>query len=83
MTASGGYFLTTAVERPAYVSTDLLPPRLLSLSDCICDFVPDFWAIEWAKVSRENRIAEAQKRRVDAAELPELITAAVHFPLLD
>lgn len=73
MTVCGGYFLTAAVERPAYVSSDLLPSRLLSLSDCICDFVPDLWAVEWTEVSPEDRAAEAQKRGITTAKLPELI----------
>lgn len=74
MNTCGGYLLTSDVDRPAYVSADLLPPRLLSISDCICDFVPDLWAVEWAKVSAEDRAAEAAKHGIGASELLDLIT---------
>ena len=73
MTVCGGYFLVKPADRPDYVSGDLLPPRLLSLSSCICDFIPDVWAIDWANVSPEERTAEAHKVGIEAAQLPELI----------
>jgi hypothetical protein len=73
MTVCGGYFLTRAVERPAYVSSDLLPPRILSLSHCICDFVPDLWAIEWVDYSPADRAAEAEKWGIQAADLSQVI----------
>jgi len=76
MTVCGGYFVTRAVERPAYVSSDLLPPRIFSLSECICDFVPDVWAVEWARVSPEDRMTEASKVGIEAATLPEVISWA-------
>jgi hypothetical protein len=72
-TAAGGYFLTADVERPRYASAELLPARLLSLSACICSFTPDLWAVEWAKVSPDDRASEARKRGIEASQLPELI----------
>ena len=73
MLACGGYFLTRSVERPEYVSGDLLPPRLLSLSDCICDFVPDLWAIEWANTPAADRATKAGSHGIAEALLPEVI----------
>jgi len=58
---SGGFYITKFVERPAYVSQDLLPPRILSLSSCICPFVPDLWAIGWVNATHEERLEDAQK----------------------
>lgn len=74
MTVCGGYFITKAVERPAYVSSGLLPPRIVSLSECICDCVPDMWAIEWTGVSPEERTAKASKADIDAATLDQVIS---------
>jgi hypothetical protein len=72
VTVFGGYFLTKAVERPQYVSA-LLPTQVLSLSDCICDFTPDVWAIRWAQVSAEERTARASKIGIDVAALSSVI----------
>jgi len=55
------------------MARDLLPPRLLSLSDCICDFVPDLWAIEWASISAAERAAKAGSYGIAQALLPEVI----------
>jgi len=73
MPFSGGYFLTMAVDRPEYVTAELLPSRLLSLSDCICDFIPNVWAVEWASVEAEQRVAEALKFNVPSSALPDIV----------
>lgn len=73
MTVFGGYFVTKPVPRPEYVSSHLLPARILSLSDCICDFIPDVWAIDWTRVSPEDRMAAANKVGIQAFVLPEVI----------
>jgi len=72
MAFCGGYFLTADVERPKYVSADLLPPRVISLSDCICDFVPDSWAVAWAAMPAKDRAIEAKKHGIGAADLPSV-----------
>jgi hypothetical protein len=73
MNTCGGYFITKAVARPAYVSSGLLPPRIVSLSECMCDCVPDIWAIEWTGVSPEDRTAKASKAGIAAATLDQVI----------
>ena len=74
MTISGGYFLTRAVERPPYVAASLLPSRILSISECICQFVPDSWAIEWMNVEAQARAAEATERGLSPAVQSEVIS---------
>ena len=74
MIRSGGYYLTRTVERPPYVSAELLPGRILSFSECICDFVPAIWVIEWAGIGAQERIAEAAKFGLSEEELGEAIT---------
>ena len=71
---SGGYFLTRAVERPPCMSADLLPERVLSLSSCIADFVPDYWAVAWAGIPQEDRQAEARKVGIPVNLLSDVIS---------
>ncbi len=73
MNSSGGYFLTRPTERPEQMAADLLPARLLSLSDCICDFIPDVWAIEWVNMEPQDRIAEAANFNVPPSLLQEVV----------
>lgn len=58
---SGGFYITKFVERPAYASQDLLPAKILSISSCICPFVPDIWTIEWSSETQEERLEKAKK----------------------
>ncbi len=48
-----GYYVSKRVARPSYSSCDLLPQTLLSASQCICNFAPDTWCIEWMPSSKE------------------------------
>jgi hypothetical protein len=77
---SAGFMITRPVTRPSCFSADLLPERIVSLSRCISNFVPDTWCIEWTQDSRENRLEEARRFDLDAAGLARL-TARVtpHF----
>ena len=52
---SGGYYISKYVDRPPYASADLLPAKILSLSSCISEFIPDSWALSWAGDSDEVR----------------------------
>ncbi len=70
---SGGYFLTKLVSRPAYNSTSLLPPRILSVSRCIAETVPGAWAIEWASFSDEEREEEAARWQIGPGILPQVL----------
>jgi hypothetical protein len=38
---SAGFLVTREVDRPSYVSAELLPARIVSASGCIAPFVPD------------------------------------------
>ena len=79
MRFSGGYFLTRTVERAAFMAADLLPDRLLSLSDCICDFAPSHWAIQWVNVTDEERAAEASKFEVSPSRTQDIVDRATEW----
>ncbi len=57
---SAGYFLTKRVTRPTYASEALLPSNILSVSQCICSFIPDTWCFTWTGDDKEFRNAKAQ-----------------------
>lgn len=63
---AGGYYVTRPVERPPYVSAELMPPRILSVSDCLSTMVPDTWALSWVKNTESERLQELR-----AAGLPD------------
>jgi hypothetical protein len=71
--AAGGYFLTKYTGRADCMSSDLLPPRIISASDCIVDIVPDAWAVEWAKYNAGQRKREAAKAGIPPDVLPQVI----------
>jgi len=52
---SAGYYLAKPSPRAEYMSSELIPEQILSASGCICEFFPDYWAIEWASVSDQER----------------------------
>lgn len=52
----GGYVLTHTFERPDPMSAALLPDRLLSISECLSDFAPGIWALDWTKTKESDRI---------------------------
>lgn len=58
---AGGYFITRYVKRPEFVSPGLLPEKIVSLSSCICPFIPDCWAIEWTTTDNDSRLKAAKK----------------------
>ncbi len=73
MIVSGGYFLTKDVRRPNSVAASLMPSRLLSMSSCICDFVPDVWAVEWADMEASERAVEALKFGLPATSVDSVV----------
>ena len=66
---SAGYFMTKPVVRPPYVSW-VLPREIISLSECICSFLPGAWSVEWVVLSRDDREQAAKELGVD---LPRVI----------
>jgi len=64
---SGGYFLTRPVTRDdAFMSTDLLPPTLVSLSNCLGKSAFEYW---W----NEEHAAEALEFGVPEDRLSDLV----------
>ena len=70
---SAGFFITREVDRPDYLSTDLLPDRLVSASGCICSCMPDTWCIEWTQDSQEARLEDAAAFGLASEELSVII----------
>jgi hypothetical protein len=66
---SAGFFVTREVDRPSYVSTDLLPDRIVSASACIAPFIPDTWCIEWTQDSPDCRADDAKAFALDSGAL--------------
>lgn len=69
---SGGYYLARRLLTPTCMSLDLLPSHILSASECISDFFPDCWAIEWASETAEERIAHASHFGIAPGALPDV-----------
>ena len=70
---SAGYVVTRLAPRPTYVDAALLPPQLISASDCIAEFFPSFWALREARVSEQDRAAAAAKFGITPHDLPKVI----------
>ena len=72
---AGGYFITKAIEPPVWRTTtdaELLPARLITLSNCLTGFAPDDWALEWVQYTAENRLEKAARFGLTAETLPAL-----------
>jgi hypothetical protein len=70
---SAGFLVTREVDRPSYVSAELLPARIVSASGCIASFVPDTWCIEWTNDTQESRIEDAGAFGLESQDLKEII----------
>jgi hypothetical protein len=68
-----GYVVTRTFARPPYVSADLLPDAMVSMSDCLADFVPDVWTLEWTKTSESDRVQKAGAFGLSPVELLPLM----------
>jgi hypothetical protein len=73
---SGGLLVTREVDRPSYVSAELLPGRIVSASGCIAPFAPDTWCIEWTRDTQERRIQDARAIGLESQALKEIIAWA-------
>lgn len=74
MNPNGGYFLTRTLDRPDFMSAHLIPDRLISMSDCICDFVPNLWALQWAEIDSQDRIDEASRFGIPPEMVPAIVS---------
>jgi hypothetical protein len=70
---SAGFLVTREIDRPSYVSAELLPARIVSASGCIAPFVPDTWCIEWTQDTQESRIEDAGAFGLESQDLKEII----------
>lgn len=70
---SGGFAITRPASRPSYVSADLLPERIVSVSACISKFIPDTWCIGWTGDSEESRVEEAQAFDINRQTVSKVI----------
>lgn len=69
---SAGFLATREVDRPPYVSAELLPVRIVSASPCIAPFTPDTWCIEWTQDTPARRMEEAEAFGLDSQALGEV-----------
>lgn len=77
---SGGYYISKYVDRPPYAAADLLPEKILSLSSCICEFIPDSWALSWAGDSGEARQKSAAFFGLSSEEFEQISAwTTAHF----
>lgn len=54
---SVGFYLIEETERAEYMSKEIVPQKLISLSSCICEKFPDYWAYQGDK----NAIKDAER----------------------
>ena len=52
---AAGFLLIKPCPRPDWSSATLLPPEIISASDCFCPQFPDTYALEWSSRSEEER----------------------------
>ncbi|MBI2837051.1 MAG: hypothetical protein HYX75_01955 [Acidobacteria bacterium] len=67
---SGGYSISRRSPRPERVSADLIQAQILSASTCICETVPDLWAIRWASIADAERVAAAARFGISSESVP-------------
>ena len=75
---SGGFYVTRFLEKPAGLD-EMLPDRLLTLSSCLTEFLPDDWAFAWASATDSDAAAALGKLGLSPDLLPtirELVDAA-------
>ena len=75
---SGGFYVTRFLEKPAGLD-DILPDRLLTLSSCLTEFLPDAWAFRWASDPDSEAVAALGKLGLSPDLLPiirELVDSA-------
>jgi hypothetical protein len=70
----GGYRIARRVPRPAGMSQTLLPSTLVTASSCIASFVPDAWALDWVRISDQERASSAARVGVGPERLDGLVS---------
>jgi hypothetical protein len=70
---SGGFYVTQIIPRPPFLGDLLLPDRMITLTDCLTEFLGDWWGLEWASCSNAERIAAVRKLGLPEEALPTLL----------
>jgi hypothetical protein len=73
---AGGYFIVRPATRSGSMSADLVPDRIITVSDCIADTAPDTWGIAWTVDPMDSRRDKAAAFGVHGADLDALIAWA-------
>ena len=73
---AGGYFLARWSERQPWMSSDLLPERVLSGCGHICRFFPDVRAIDWTAGIPKERGAAVSAFGIPEPRLPDVVSWA-------
>ncbi len=56
----GGYFLVQGVQSPDRMNKTLLPSKLWTVSQCLCEIYPDNWVFSWGtKSPNDNKDYQA------------------------
>lgn len=50
----GGYFVVKAAQRALCMNKELLPEKIITVSECICDILPSTWALSWVNKRKED-----------------------------
>lgn len=77
---SGGFYVTRLVEKPGGLG-ELLPDRVLTLTGCLAEFLPGWWAFDWASPSETDCAAALRKLGLEPEVLP-LIREVANAALL-
>jgi hypothetical protein len=74
---SGGYYVLKAIPRPDGLS-DILPDKLLTMSNCFTELVRDIIQLQWDRYDdvRESIADEAREFGIPEARIPELTSWA-------
>ena len=74
---SGGYYVLKAIPRPSDLS-DILPDKLLTMSDCFTKVVRDIIQLQWDSYDNvcEAIADEAREFGISEARIPELVSWA-------
>jgi hypothetical protein len=67
-----GYYLTRFIEPEDSLAQGLLPSRIVTVSDCLTDLLPDVWTFAWTKCPDDARANSASRMGVSIADLPSL-----------
>src|SRR3954447_12624149 len=70
---SAGFYVARLSSRAEYMSAELIPDKVLSASNCICEFFPNAWAIEWTSEKLGERLKQASAFGVSAIDLPKVV----------